>query len=115
MILVYELVHSPYARVSSYKILCLNIHTIYQLGFRDRYRWWFIMPSGTSKFFTCRSIGSGTWVVTIYAGKVPGYIVAGDCMPFPWSRGRREGGDSPVHPLHSPMFDWGVGVRKYAT
>jgi hypothetical protein len=53
MIIVYELVHSPYARVSSYKTLCLNIHTIYQLGFRDRYRWWFIMPSGTPKFFTC--------------------------------------------------------------
>jgi hypothetical protein len=57
----------------------------------------------------------GTWVVTIYAGKVPGYIVAGDCMPFPWSMGRWPGGDSPVHPLHSPTFDWVVGVHKYGT
>jgi hypothetical protein len=57
----------------------------------------------------------GTWVVTIYAGKVPGYIVAGDCMPFPQSRGRCADGDSPVHPLHYPTFDWGVGVHKDAT
>jgi hypothetical protein len=34
------------------------------------------MPSGVSKFFTCRSIGSGTggiWVVSMYASKVLGY------------------------------------------
>jgi hypothetical protein len=60
MIIVYELVHSPSARVLSYKTLCLNIYTICLLGFRDRYRWWFIMPSGTSKSFTCRFAGSGT-------------------------------------------------------
>jgi hypothetical protein len=60
MILVYELVHSPYARVSSYKTLCLNIHTICLLGFRAKYKWWFIMPSGRPKSFTCRSVGSGT-------------------------------------------------------
>jgi hypothetical protein len=60
MILVHELDHSSYARVSSYKTLCLNIHTICLLGFRAKYRWWFIMPSGTPNFFTCRSIGLGT-------------------------------------------------------
>jgi hypothetical protein len=43
-------------------------------------------------------------VVNIYASVVPGYIVAGVCMPSPRSRGRWVGGDSPVHPLYSPMF-----------
>jgi hypothetical protein len=51
MILAYELDYSFHARVSSYKTLCLNSHTIYLLGFRAKYRWWFIMPSGTPKFF----------------------------------------------------------------
>jgi hypothetical protein len=60
MILVYELVHSPYARVSLYKTLCLIIHTICLLGFRAKYKWWFIMPLGRPKSFTCRSVGSGT-------------------------------------------------------
>jgi hypothetical protein len=60
MILAYELDYSFYARVSSYKTLCLNIRTICLLGFRAKYRWWFIMPSGTPKFFTYRSIWSGT-------------------------------------------------------
>jgi hypothetical protein len=59
-ILAYELVHSSYARVLSYKALCLNIHAICLLGFRAKYTWWFIMPSGTPKFFTYRSVGSGT-------------------------------------------------------
>jgi hypothetical protein len=69
MILVCELVHSPYARVSSYKTLCIIIHTICLLGFRVRYRWWFIMPSGTPKSFTCRSVGSGT------AGDLGGHYI----------------------------------------
>jgi hypothetical protein len=51
------------------------------------------MPSGTPKFFTCRSVGSGT------AGDLGGHYIhrrgaqvyrAGDCMPFPRSRGRRQ-------------------------
>jgi hypothetical protein len=83
MILAYGLDYSFYARVSSYITLCLNIHTICLLGFRAKYRWRFIMPSGTPKFFTYQSIGSrtaGYWVVTIYTGEVPGYIGAGDCI-----------------------------------
>jgi hypothetical protein len=60
MILVHELDHSLCARVLSYKTLCLNIHTICLFRFRAKYRWWFIMPSGMPKFFTCRSVGSGT-------------------------------------------------------
>jgi hypothetical protein len=69
MILVYELVHSPYARFSSYKTLYLNIHTICLLGFRAKYRWWFIMPSGTPKSFTRRSVGSRT------AGDLGGHYI----------------------------------------
>jgi hypothetical protein len=41
------------------------------------------MPSGTPKFFTYRSVGSGTgetWVVTIYTGEVLEYIEVGDCI-----------------------------------
>jgi hypothetical protein len=60
MILAYELDYSFYARVSSYKTLCLNIRTACLLGFIAKYRWQFIMPSGMPKFFTCRSVGSGT-------------------------------------------------------
>jgi hypothetical protein len=70
-ILVYELVHSPYARVLSYKTLCLNIHAICLLGFRTKYRWWFIMPLGTPKSFTCRSEGSRT------AGDLGGHYICG--------------------------------------
>jgi hypothetical protein len=69
MILAYELDYSFYARVSSYKTLCLNICTICLLGFRAKYRWWFIMPSGTPKFFTCRSVGLGT------AGDLGGHYI----------------------------------------
>jgi hypothetical protein len=69
MILVYELVHSPYARVSSYKTLCLNIHVICLLGFRAKYMWWFIMPSGMPKSFTYRSVGSRT------AGDLGGHYI----------------------------------------
>jgi hypothetical protein len=69
MILVYELVHSPYARVSLYKTLCLNIHVICLLGFRAKYMWWFIMPSGMPKSFTYRSVGSRT------AGDLGGHYI----------------------------------------
>jgi hypothetical protein len=71
MILAYELDYSSYARVSSYKTLCLNIHVICLLRIRAKYRWWFIMPSGTPKFFTCRSVGSGT------AGDLGGHYIHG--------------------------------------
>jgi hypothetical protein len=70
MIVVYELVHSPCARVSSYKTLCLNIHAICLLGFRAKHKL-FIMPSGTPKFFICRSIGSGT------VGDLGGHYIRG--------------------------------------
>jgi hypothetical protein len=69
MILAYELDYSFYARVSSYKTLSLNMRTICLLGFRAKYMWRFIMPSSTPKFFTCRSVGSGT------AGDLGGHYI----------------------------------------
>jgi hypothetical protein len=68
-ILAYELDYSFYARVSSYKTLCLNIHAICLLGFGAKYRWRFIMPLGMPNFFTCRSVGSGT------AGDLGGHYI----------------------------------------
>jgi hypothetical protein len=46
----------------------------------------------------------GTRVVNIYAGVMPGYILAGVCMPSPRLKGRWAGGGSPIHPLYSPTF-----------
>jgi hypothetical protein len=71
MIVVYELLHSPCARVSSYKTLCLNFHAICLLGFRAKHRWWFIKPSSTPKFFTCQSVGPGT------VGDLGGHYIRG--------------------------------------
>jgi hypothetical protein len=51
-------------------------------------------------------------VVIIYAGQVPGYIVAGECISCPTVEGYTACGDSPVHPWNSPTFGHGVGVRK---
>jgi hypothetical protein len=48
------------------------------------------MLSGTPKSLTCRSVGSGTrgtWIVIIYAGEVPRYIVAGECISCPTVEG----------------------------
>jgi hypothetical protein len=90
MILAYELDYSFYARVSSYKTLCLNIHTICLLGFRAKYKWRFIMPLGMPKFFTCRSVGSGT------AGDLGGHYIhrrgarvyrGGDCISLSTIKG----------------------------
>jgi hypothetical protein len=44
----------------AYLTLCLNNHITYIIGIRVKLRWRFIMPSGVPKFFTCRSVGSGT-------------------------------------------------------
>jgi hypothetical protein len=94
MILAYELDYSFYARVLSYKTLCLNIHIICLLGFRAKYKWWFIMPSGAPKFFTCRSVG---WRTTRDLG---GHYIH--------RRGARvyRGGW-----LHFPFYDRGVDGR----
>jgi hypothetical protein len=60
MFLIYELVRSLYVMRVAYLTLCLNNHIIYIIGIRAKLRWWFIMPSGVPKFFTCRSVGLGT-------------------------------------------------------
>ena len=48
----------------------------------------------------------------MYAGKVPGYIGAGECISCPTVEGYAAGGDNHVHPSHSPTFVHDVGVRK---
>jgi len=60
MILIYELVQSLCFMRVAHLTLCLNNHITYIIGIRAKFRWWFIVPSGVPKFFTCRSIGSGT-------------------------------------------------------
>jgi hypothetical protein len=40
--------------------LCLTNHITCITGIRIKLRWWFIVSSGVPKFFTCRSVGSGT-------------------------------------------------------
>jgi hypothetical protein len=44
----------------AYLTLCLNNHITYIIKIRAKLRWRFIMPLGVPKFFTCRSVGSGT-------------------------------------------------------
>jgi hypothetical protein len=78
--MIYELEYSPYVMFISYLAQCFIIHTMFMNRFRLILRWWFIILSGTLKSFTYRSVGSGTrgtWVVSMYVGKVPRYIRAG--------------------------------------
>ena len=60
MILIYELVQSLCVMRIAHLTLCLNNHITYIIRIRAKLRWWFIVSSGVPKFFTCRSIGSGT-------------------------------------------------------
>ena len=60
MIMIYELVYSLCVMILTCKTLCLIIHITYMSRIRAKLRWWFIMPLGGPKFFTCRSVGSGT-------------------------------------------------------
>ena len=60
IILIYELVYSLCVMRIAYTTLCLTIHITYIIGIRAKLRWWFIVPLGVPKFFTCRSVGSGT-------------------------------------------------------
>jgi hypothetical protein len=57
---IYELEYSPYVMFISYLAQCFIIHTMFMNRFRLMLRWWFIMLSGMPKFFTYRSVGSGT-------------------------------------------------------
>jgi hypothetical protein len=60
MIMIYELVCSLCVMILTCKTLCLIIHITYTSRIRAKLRWWFIVPLGAPKFFTYRSIGSGT-------------------------------------------------------
>jgi hypothetical protein len=96
MIVIYELVYSLCVMILTCKILCPIIHTTYYMmsRIRAKLRWRFIVPSGVPKFFTCRSVGSGTrgnlgsFCVRKYGGWV-------------W-RNRW---------IHFPFHGWGVGGR----
>ena len=86
MILIYELVYSLYVMGVAYMTLCLTTHITYIIEIRAKLRWRFIVPSGVPKYFTRRSVGSGTqgvWVVSVYASVVLGYEETGECIvPF---------------------------------
>jgi hypothetical protein len=60
MIFIYELVQSLCVMRLAYLTLCLNNRITYIIGIRAKSRWWFIVLSGVPKFFTYRSVGSGT-------------------------------------------------------
>jgi hypothetical protein len=71
MIIAYELAYSSHVMFMLLMMLCFEVHIM----FMDRNRLvlgrWFIMPSGTSKSFTCRSVGSGI------AGDLGGQYICG--------------------------------------
>jgi hypothetical protein len=89
--MIYELEYSPYVMFMSYLAQCFIIHTMFMNRFRLMFRWWFIMLLGMLKFFTCRSVGlgrpRGIWVVPMYAGEVPRYVGAGECISCPTIEG----------------------------
>jgi hypothetical protein len=58
MISAYELEYSPYVMNIAYRTVCLIIHATYMGRIRDRLRWQFVLPSGLSVSYACRSIGS---------------------------------------------------------
>jgi hypothetical protein len=60
IILIYELVYSLCVMKVAHLTLCLNTHITYIIRIRAKFRWRFIVPLGVPKFFTCRSVGSGT-------------------------------------------------------
>ena len=53
IILIYELVYSLYVMNIAHMTLCLNTYITYIIVIRAKLRWWFIMPLGVPKFFTC--------------------------------------------------------------
>jgi hypothetical protein len=61
MIMICELVQSLCVMRVAHLTLCLTNHITCITGIRVKLRWQFIELSGVPKFFTCRSVGSGTW------------------------------------------------------
>ena len=85
IILIYELAYSLCVMRIAHLTLCLTTHITYIIWIRAKLRWWFIVPLGVPKSFTCRSVGSGSrgiWVVFVYASVVLGYGETGECI-FP--------------------------------
>jgi hypothetical protein len=60
IIMIYKLAYSLCVMILTCSTLCLIIHMTYMSRIRAKLRWRFIVPSGVPKFFTCRSVGSGT-------------------------------------------------------
>ena len=60
VILIYELAYSLYVMKVAHLTLCLTTHITYVIEIRAKLRWRFIVPLGVPKFFTCRSVESGT-------------------------------------------------------
>ena len=71
-----------------------STHITYIIGIRAKLRWRFIVPLGVTKFFTCRSIGSGTQgdLGSFCIRKCGAWVWRDRWMhcPFPWLRGRRQ-------------------------
>ena len=75
IILTYELAYSFYVMSLTCKTICLIIHITCMIRSRAKLRWRFIVPSGLSMSYACRSVGSesrGMWVVYLYTGVVLG-------------------------------------------
>jgi hypothetical protein len=60
MIMIYELVQSLCVMRIAHLTLCFTNHITCITKIRVKLRWRFIVPSGVPKFFTCRSVGSGS-------------------------------------------------------
>ena len=60
IIMIYELAYSLYVMILTCLTLCSTIHMTYMSRSRAKLRWRFIVPLGMPKFFTYRSVGSGT-------------------------------------------------------
>jgi hypothetical protein len=57
---IYKLVQGLCVMRVAYLTLYFNNHITYIIEIRAKLRWRFIVPSGVPKFFTYRSVGSGT-------------------------------------------------------
>ena len=60
IIMISELIYSLCVMILTCRTLCLIIYITYMSRIRAKLRWRFIVPLGVPKFFTFRSIGSGT-------------------------------------------------------
>jgi hypothetical protein len=57
MILAYELEYGSYVMNLAFRTLCLTFHTIYMMRIRAKLRWRYVVPSGVSMSYACRSVG----------------------------------------------------------